>query len=178
MRMIERLDGLRGMGRNIMAALLMLGAAGFAAAPAANANDVANEIVLVGGTNFFGAIHSDSNDFLDTFTFKIDEAVSANVSLVTIGADANNIDFLSADLNGAALTLSPTGFFETGNLGDTLFNGPLVLTVRGKSGATGGVFASYSGTINVTIIPEPTTALMMGLGLSGLALAGSRTRSR
>lgn len=163
------------MGRGAAATILAMGLGALTAAPEASANNVANEIVLVGGTNFFGALHTDSIDFVDTFTFKLDGAISANVSLVTIGSGANNIDFASAELNGVALTLSPNGFLETGSLGDTLFTGPLVLTVRGASGATGGIFASYSGTINVTIIPEPSSALMMGLGLSGLALAGRRS---
>lgn len=148
-----------------------------ALAPAARANDVSNSIVLSGGTNFFGALHTDDLDFVDTFTFSIDGAVSANVSLVTIGEGASNIDFLSADLNGFALTLGPNGFFESGFLGNTDLTGPLVLTVSGRSGATGGTFASYSGTINVTIIPEPSTALLMGLGLGGLALAARRARA-
>jgi hypothetical protein len=49
--------------------------------------------------------------------------------------------------------------------------------VRGRSGATGGTFASYSGTINVTIIPEPSTAYLMGLGLVGLAIGARRARA-
>ena len=146
-------------------------------APAASANNVNNEIVLSGGTNFFGALHTDDLDFVDTFTFSIDGAVSANVSLVTIGEGASNIDFLSADLNGFPLTLGPNGFFESGFLADTDLTGPLVLTVTGRSGATGGIFASYSGTINVTIIPEPSTTLLMGLGLTGLAFAARRARA-
>lgn len=175
--------GQRGIGmrssKGARWAVALLASAGLGlslSAAEASANDVDNEIMLTGGTNFFGALHSDALDFTDTFTFKIDEAVSANVSLVTIGSGANNIDFISAEMNGVALTLSPTGFFETGSLGDTLFNGPLILTVKGKSGAGGGTFASYSGTINVAIIPEPTTGLLMGIGLSGLAVAARRSR--
>ena len=52
-----------------------------------------------------------------------------------------------------------------------------LLTVRGRSGAEGGVNASYSGTINVAIIPEPSTTLMMGLGLVGLGFAARRARA-
>lgn len=155
-------------------AVLLTGLAAWA--PAAHANDVNNSIVLSGGTNFFGALHTDDADFVDTFTFTIEGAVSANVSLVTIGEGASNIDFLSADLNGIALTLDPNGFFESGFLATTDFTAPLVLTVTGRSGATGGTFASYSGTINVTIIPEPSTTLLMGLGLAGLAFATRRAR--
>jgi hypothetical protein len=158
-------------------AALAIGAlVGTFGATSALANDVDNEVVLTGGTSFFGALHTDNFDFTDTFTFTIDGAVSANVSLITIGDGTNNIDFLSADLNGVALTVTPNGFLESGFLGDMDFTGPLVLTVRGSSDAAGGTFASYSGTMNV--IPEPSVALLMGIGLGGLGLSARRVRSR
>lgn len=137
----------------------------------AQANDVNNNIVLSGGTSFFGALHTDNANFTDTFNFNIAGSVTANTSLITIGSGLNNIDFLSADLNGTPLTLSPTGYIETGSLGDTVFTGPLVLTVKGKSGAAGGVFASYSGTLNV-VVPEPTSiAMLSAVGLlAGVAV--------
>lgn len=161
----------------IVGLALLLGAIGSLAAPAARANDVPTNITLNGGTSSFGALHFDDIDFTDTFSLVIDGAVSANVSLVTIGSGASNIDFLSADLNGFPLTLDPTGYFESGLLADTVLTGPLVLTVRGRSGATGGTSASYSGTINLTIIPEPSTAFLMGFGLLGLGLAARRAHA-
>lgn len=162
-------------GRTALAVLI--GCVGLIGASSARANDVNNIIVLEGGTNFFGALHTDNLDFTDTFTFDIAELLTANVSLITIGSGANNIDFLGADLNGTPLTLTSTGFLESGYLLDTDFTGPLVLTVRGSSDAAGGTFASYSGTINVAIIPEPSTGLMMGLGLAGLAIGARRARA-
>lgn len=158
----------------------ILGLVGWAAlfgTTSAQANNVDNTITAVGGTNFYGALHTDSEDFIDTFTLLIDGALSASVSLITIGADQNNIDFVSAKLNGISLTLTPNGFLESGFLETTEFTGPLVLEIRGKSGAANGTNASYSGTINIAIIPEPSTALLMGLGLGGLALASRRARA-
>ena len=160
-----------------MALALLVGCVGLIGASSARANDVITNITLSGGTNHFGAVHFDNLDFTDTFNIAIGELVTANVSLITIGSGASNIDFLGADLNGFELTLTPNGFLETAFLEDTDITGPLVLTVRGRSGATGGVFASYAGTINVTIIPEPSTALMMGLGLVGLGFGARRARA-
>ena len=76
------------------------------ASTGAFANDVNNSIILSGGTNFFGALHTDSFDFTDQFTFDATGPALASVSLVTTGAGANNIDFLTASLNGHPLTLS------------------------------------------------------------------------
>jgi hypothetical protein len=144
------------------------------ASTGAFANDVNNSIILSGGTNFFGALHTDSFDFTDQFTFDATGPSFASVSLVTTGAGANNIDFVSADLNGHPLTLSAPGFFEFGNLPTTSVTESLVLTVTGKSGATGGTFASYSGTLNVAAIPEPGTwALLMG-GIACIAVMARR----
>lgn len=162
-------------GRAALAVLI--GCVGLIGASSARANDVTTDIVLSGGTNHFGAVHFDNLDFTDTFNIDIGELLTANVSLITIGSGASNIDFSSADLNGVALTLTANGFLESGYLEDTDFTGPLVLTVRGSSDAAGGVFASYAGTINVTIIPEPSTALMMGLGLVGLGFGARRARA-
>jgi PEP-CTERM motif len=142
------------------------------------ANDVTNDIVVDGGTTFFGALHTDNADFTDIFNFiNVAGPVTANASLVTIGAGLNNIDFLSASLNGQPLTLSATGFFETGSIGDIDLTGPLVLTVTGKSGAAGGTFASYSGTVNVAAIPEPGTWAMLLAGVMGIAAIARRRLS-
>lgn len=155
-----------------------VGLATLLAAAGAQANNVINpDIAITGGTTFYGALHTDNIDFTDVFTFSVEGSVLANLSLTTIGSGAQNIDFVSATLNGVPVTLSPNGFVETGSLGDTALTGPLVLTVTGKSGAANGIFATYSGTINVTVVPEPSTALLMGLGLGGLVLATRRARA-
>jgi len=140
------------------------------------ANDVANDITAPGGTTFFGALHTDNSDFTDIFTFNISGPVKASASLTTIGSDLHNIDFSAADLNGNILFLSPNGFLENGGtLSDLELVGPLTLTVKGKSSAAGGVFASYSGTMNVTALPEPTGSLL-ALPAAGALLACRRRR--
>lgn len=160
-----------------LAALMAAGIATLTAATGARALNIEQTITATGGTNFYGAVHKDANDFIDTITLVIDGALKANVSLITIGADQNNIDFVSAKLNGIALTLTPNGFLESGFLETTEFTGPLILEIRGKSDATQDINASYSGTINISFVPEPSTALLMGLGLVGLAIASRRAQS-
>jgi hypothetical protein len=158
---------------------LILGLAALFATTGAQALNIDQTITAVGGTNFYGAVHTDSGDFIDTITLVIDGALSASVSLITIGADHNNIDFVSAKLNGTALTLTSlaNGFLETGFLETTSFSGPLILEIRGRSDATQDINASYSGTINIAFVPEPSTALLMGLGLTGLAVASRRAQA-
>lgn len=148
-----------------------------AASNATWANDVNNNITGLGGTTFFGALHTDNVDFTDVFTFSVLGPVKTNASLITIGAGLNNIDFISADLNGVMLTLTPNGFIETGSIGDTNLTGPLTLTVRGKSGAAGGTFASYSGTMNVAAVPEPQSCTLALTGLCAMAMRMRRRRS-
>jgi len=45
---------------------------------------------------------------------------------------------------------------------------------QGDSGATGDTFAAGTG-VHVTVVPEPGTVVLMGLGLAGLGLAGRRS---
>jgi hypothetical protein len=158
--------------------LSLVGALALAASPAL-ANNV-NDIIMpaTGGTTYFAAIHADDFDFTDIFLFAAEGPLEVSASLVTIGSGASNIDFLSADLNGVALTLSPQGFLETGATEGTLsLVGPLTLTVHGKSSAAGGTFASYAGTMNVAsgvLVPEPATLALTLAGLGCLALSTPR----
>ena len=156
--------------RQLIVGLMMLGTV--ATSTTAFANNITVDVALTGGTTFFGATHTDNLDFTDTFTFTGLGSLMTNASLITIGVGFNNIDFISADINGFALTLSPNGYFETGLLSDTLLTAPLVLTVIGKSGAAGGIFASYSGTLNVTplSVPEPASGLLLGAGIAGIGI--------
>jgi len=92
-----------------------------------------------------------------------------------------NVDFIS------------TGFPTTGTTGGTTdLMATLVFDVIGTSGSAaislsltspgnvigdangGAIAATTSGSGSVSIVPEPTTALLVGLGLAGLGIAGRR----
>lgn len=146
------------------------------ASSTAMANNVIVNQGLTGDTTYYGALHTDNVDFEDQINVNVVGQVLVSASLTTIGSGAQNIDFVSAELNGNPLTLSPNGFVETGFTPVELnLTGPLVLKIKGKSGAAGGVFASYSGTLNVRAVPEPAFGL---LGMAGAAMTGLAWRRR
>jgi hypothetical protein len=157
--------------RHLALAIAIVGAS-----TGALANNVNNSISVTGGTTYFGALHTDNAPFTDTFDFGDLGSVLASASLVTIGfTPAQNIDFTSATLNGVALTLGPAGAVEAAfTPAEIALSGPLTLVVTGTTGAGGGVFSSYSGTLNVTQVPEPGTAAMLLAGLSGIGFMGRR----
>jgi hypothetical protein len=166
--------------RNLIAAAFV--AAGLMAG---STNALANNVVnlglsFTGDTAFFGALHFDSDPFTDTFEYAIAGDWLASASIVTIGfTPEQNIDFVSATLNGNVLTLSPTGPNEFGfTLAPLAVTGPLTLIVSGTTGAKDGKFSTYSGTLNITPVPEAETwaMLLAGLGLVGMKLSRRQNR--
>lgn len=115
-----------------------------------------------------------SGAFTDTYNFLPQlPTVEVSTILSTIGFTATeDINFTSVTLNGHLLTLATDGAAEYAyTAGPLVLNGPLTLVVSGISGSN----ASYSGTLNMAVVPEPdTVALLIG----GLGLVGFVARRR
>ena len=131
----------------------------------------ATTVTLTGsGNDYTGGFYVTHNsDFIDEFVFTPSFPSSlVSASLITIGfSGITDIDFTDVKLNGVSLTLvntEPGGAAYTAS--ELLLHGPLTLTVIGTSGSN----ATYSGTINLTVVPEPETYALMvaGLGLVGV----------
>jgi hypothetical protein len=114
--------------------------------------------------------------FSDTYTFTgLSEFYSVNSVLSTIiGAARHDIDFTSVTLNGVSYSLSQSFFAsnpdgrETASFASMSLSGPLTLTVNGVfTAASGGgsPVGTYSGTLNVTAVPEPQSYALFGAGL-------------
>jgi hypothetical protein len=173
------------------AALLAFSATTAVATPVVTA-PLVSQVSLSAGANgsqsaIFGTTHLKAGLFTDTFYFA-DTATLAlvNGGLSTIGlAAAFDIDFITATLNGIAFDFRKTALlrvFEAKEIGmftnQELFS-PFTLIVNGRAGqglADGSaIAASYSGNLNVTNVPEPSSFALLAVGLAG---AGWVARSR
>lgn len=155
-----------------------------AAAAAAQADSLTTNVNLGGSATeqsaAFGVTHIEKGSFIDTFNFTPSSGTFlVDASLVTIGfTPPADVNFDFAIINGNYMTLTGPGIFEYGYLLPTSITGPLVLTVIGNvdsASAMGPASASYSGTLNISAVPEPEGYAML---LAGLGVAGAAVRWR
>jgi hypothetical protein len=157
--------------------MLLAAAAALACTGALAENVGVTGIDLSSGSAFFGATHFGAGSFTDTFSFDNAPALSSvSTSLITIDLLPRSITFTSASLNGNALTVNPkAGGVQIAFGSWASLAGPLKLTVMGTTaGVGGGTSASYSGTMNVTAVPEPETYALMLAGLGAVAFMARR----
>lgn len=169
------------------AAVLMLSATAALAQSAPRAIPVS----LSGDGSFsatFKESHYTAGAFTDTFSFGSLVGGTATVGLLSWAMnDLKDIDFVSASLNGRALSLDRSGAFDFGSLRSLSFSGPLVLTVNGivAPGLSAGDYASgasywvalggESGVSTPTApVPEPGTYVLMLAGLSAIGFLARR----
>lgn len=159
-------------------------AAALLASTGAHAEDLTNNVNLGGDaadilTGSFGVTHLESGEFHDTFNFSPtygDWVVDS--SLIAIGfRPESDIDFVSAEINGHALMLSPTGAYEYALMMQEPIAGPLVMHVYGRVNGMFDASASYAGTINIMPVPEPATYGMLMGGLGILAWLARRRKA-
>lgn len=158
-----------------------------AAALAAQADNLSTNVNLGGNATelsaAFGVTHIEQGNFVDTFNFTPSNgSYMVDGSLVTIGfTPPTDVNLNFAILNGNYMTLTGPGAFEYGYLLPTAITGPLVLTVIGNVGgadAMGPASASYSGTLNISPVPEPEGYALMLAGLGLVGVAGRWRRRR
>lgn len=125
--------------------------------------------------------------FSDTATFVTPKgftSLSATISSILNGGNPEtNIDFTSVMINGVEFAINSTGAVEFRSLTDLLL-GPGKLNTLTVTGVGSGE-ASYSGTLAfgalaAGVVPEPSTWLMMimGIGFAGAALRRRRQTVR
>jgi hypothetical protein len=167
----------------LAAALSLVGSVAFAEDVTTTVTLTPNAGVPGEYSGFYGVTHLHAGSFTDTFNFlPPDVAGGVSAALVTIAyTPTTNIDFLSATINGTPFSFSPTGVNEVGFLAQTFMTGPLTLTVTGMAGAGlepgTDISASYSGTINITPVPEPQTYALLLAGLGVVGFVARRRRS-
>lgn len=132
-------------------------------------------LVLVGNSKVFGSDYAATTSFVDHFTFTIgasdlDAGFRANQGKVD-GIKISGFNLLDSAGN---LVQEGGGFGGSWGIDSiTIAAGTYSLEVIGK--VTGSLHGSYTGTMNVSAVPEPET---YGMLLGGLALLGVVARRK
>jgi hypothetical protein len=129
---------------------------------------------------------SQAGFFEDVYTFSSFSGYAfVNGTISTLGTrQTGDIDFQSVVVNGVSFDLTkkaagsnPDGD-EFARLIDARFGPALTLIVKGYAGgslaAGSAIAASYSGTINITPVPEPQTYAMLLAGLAAVTFVARR----
>jgi hypothetical protein len=147
---------------------------------------------LTGGDTVTGSFIYDA----DTLTFSnvnvFSDLDSTLFAFAGVNADANTLEFVTGDPSSVDLTdkwvmLGSLGNPGMTNVEETLF----ILTQGGTNPASsqslcGNANCSLSsspaqlltsGSISGTVVPEPSTSLLLALGLGGLGVTGRRKRN-
>ena len=100
---------------------------------------------------------------------------SVNISSLATANTLTNIDFSSVTFNGVAFNILETGTQEFRNLlsQNLRSTGPNVLAVAGTTGGN----AAFSGNISLSqmaAVPEPTTWMLMLMGMAGIGFSMRR----
>ena len=164
----------------------LLGAAAMAATTPASAasfgyNGIDDVLLNLFLTESFGETRAGENplvNFSQTFTFTLLNDYQANSQVSGILLQGLDIDFVSIDLDGFAFTQISTDADPGGETWalvppQNILAGFHTITVTANAPTGTG---SYSGNINLAIVPEPATWAMMLLGFGAVGFAMRRRR--
>lgn len=170
---------------------LMAGAILAVSAVAANAADKETTKVIdlqegtAGFTNTYSFAGAAGKSFLDTYNFSLSAASDLDSSLTSIAKNTKskfNLDITSFDLYFGNTLVAAGIEEESGDLESwyltsvNLASGAYSLKIGGVFEGTNG--GTYSGDINVSPVPEPTTWAMLGLGLAAVGVAARRKQAK
>jgi hypothetical protein len=154
-------------------------AAAFAMAPSAQAaislscpqlsGSASCSFTEAAGTGFYG--NSVSGAFDDTFIITLASAYKLSITLTNTISVGGPITFSMRDLLNSAP--SSLGLIAGGAIANEFLVGPGTYALHFKGFSTHK--ASYSGTIDVAAIPEPSSWLLM---IAGIAAVGTALRRR
>ncbi len=130
-----------------------------------------------------------AGDFSDTYTLSgLSGLAYFAGSLMTAGHDYSGIDFYNATINGTQYSLSQIAaggfadYMERGSISALELGSPFTLVINGHAGdglADGtAISATYSASVTLTSVPEPTSIALAGLGLLTCVVATRRRKPR